>query len=304
MGPTAAGKTDLAIELANSYACELISVDSALVYKDMDIGTAKPDDDTLARAPHKLINFLDPAESYSAAEFRKDALHEMEAATQQGKTPILVGGTMLYFRALEQGLANMPDANQEVRKQLSDDGESLGWQAMHDRLRSIDPTSAERIHPNDPQRIQRALEVFEISGKTMTELHQAASAHALPYRVLKIALIPSDREWLRQRAEQRFDLMIEAGFIDEVKKLYDRDDLHENLPSIRCVGYRQAWDYLKGRVDYGVMREKAITATRQLAKRQLTWLRSEQKIITYDPLNPDISSIKARIDDFLSDKRG
>lgn len=304
MGPTASGKTDLAVDLVDKYPCELISVDSALVFKDMDIGTAKPDEDTLARAPHKLISFLDPSESYSAADFRRDALAEMKAATDAGKVPVLVGGTMLYFRALEQGLADMPNADPAIREKLTLEAETNGWQSLHDRLAQIDPESAARIHPNDPQRLQRALEVYEISGVSMTELHKRAAVNAFPYRLLKIALIPSNREWLRERAALRFDLMIEAGFIDEVKALYRRGDLHENLPAIRSVGYRQAWDYLAGKVDYEEMRNRAIIATRQLAKRQLTWLRSEKRISTHDPLNHDTSSILAEIDAFLSGNQG
>lgn len=304
MGPTASGKTDLAVDLVDKYPCELISVDSALVFKDMDIGTAKPDEDTLAHAPHKLISFLDPSESYSAADFRRDALAEMKAATDAGKVPVLVGGTMLYFRALEQGLADMPNADPAIREKLTLEAETNGWQSLHDRLAQIDPESAARIHPNDPQRLQRALEVYEISGVSMTELHKRAAVNAFPYRLLKIALIPSNREWLRERAALRFDLMIEAGFIDEVKALYRRGDLHENLPAIRSVGYRQAWDYLAGKVDYEEMRNRAIIATRQLAKRQLTWLRSEKRISTHDPLNHDTSSILAEIDAFLSGNQG
>lgn len=211
---------------------------------------------------------------------------------------------MLYFRALEQGLADMPNADPDIRKKLTLEAEANGWQPLHDRLAKIDPESAARIHPNDPQRLQRALEVYEISGVSMTELHKRASVNALPYRLLKIALIPSDREWLRERAALRFDLMIEAGFINEVKALYQRGDLHENLPAIRSVGYRQAWDYLKGEVDYEEMRNRAIIATRQLAKRQLTWLRSEREIRTHDPLNHDTSSILAEIDAFLSPNQG
>ncbi len=304
MGPTASGKTDLAVNLVDKYPCELISVDSALVFKGMDIGTAKPDEETLRRAPHKLISFLDPSESYSAADFRRDALAEMKTATEAGKVPVLVGGTMLYFRALEQGLADMPDANPEIRAKLTQEAEANGWQSLHDRLAQVDPESAARIHPNDPQRLQRALEVYEVSGVSMTELHKRAAVNAFPYRLLKIALIPSDREWLRKRAELRFDLMTEAGFIGEVKALYERGDLHENLPAIRSVGYRQAWDYLTGKVNYEEMRSRAIIATRQLAKRQLTWLRSEQGITTHDPLNNDTSSILAEIDAFLSAKQG
>ncbi|PID46851.1 MAG: tRNA (adenosine(37)-N6)-dimethylallyltransferase MiaA [Proteobacteria bacterium] len=303
MGPTASGKTDLAVSLASKYLCELISVDSALIYKDMDIGTAKPDKKTLEKAPHKLISFLDPSESYSAADFRRDALTEMQAATEAGKIPVLVGGTMLYFRALEYGLADMPDANPEVRKKLLQEATEHGWQYLHDRLADLDPESAKRIHPNDPQRLQRALEVYELTGCTMTELHRQASTDALPYCLLKIALIPSDREWLRERAALRFELMLKAGFIEEVNALYQRGDLDENLPSIRCVGYRQAWEYLEGRVDFGEMKFRAITATRQLAKRQLTWLRSEQRTQQYDPLKQDTSSIITDIGAFLSDKQ-
>ena len=302
MGPTASGKTDLAVELMDKYPCELISVDSALIYKDMDIGTAKPDEQTLKRAPHRLISFLDPAESYSAADFRRDALKEMKEVTDAGKIPILVGGTMLYYRALEFGLADMPQADPAIRERLLAEAEAQGWQALHDRLAKIDPVAAERIHPNDPQRLQRALEVYELTGITMTEHHEQAAKDALPYRLLKIALVPSDREWLRQRAALRFDLMIKAGFIEEVEKLYQRKDLHEKLPSIRCVGYRQAWEFLQGKSSFEEMKEKAIVATRQLAKRQLTWLRSEENLSTFDTLNYDQSLIEDEIDVFLAQK--
>lgn len=300
MGPTASGKTDLAIDLCEDYPFELIGVDSAQIYKGMDIGTAKPDEATLKRAPHRLISFLDPSESYSAAEFRRDALTEMQSITAAGKIPVLVGGTMLYFRALENGLADMPDADPTVRAALTEEAERHGWQALHDRLARIDPVAAARIHPNDPQRLQRALEVYELTGLTLTEHHNKAKADALNYRVLKLALIPSDREWLRQRAALRFELMLKAGFLDEVKALYERGDLHENLPAIRSVGYRQAWDYLAGNTDFNEMQNRAIVATRQLAKRQLTWLRSEKGISSFDTLRYDISLIKAKIDDFLS----
>ena len=300
MGPTASGKTDLAVELMDKYPCELISVDSALIYKGMDIGTAKPDEKTLERAPHRLISFLDPAESYSAADFRRDALKEMKEVTDAGKIPILVGGTMLYYRALEFGLADMPPADPEIRTALTKEAEEHGWQMLHDRLASIDTASAERIHPNDPQRLQRALEVYQLTGISMTEHHKKAAQDALPYRLLKIALVPSDREWLRQRAALRFDLMIKAGFMDEVEKLYQRDDLHNKLPSIRCVGYRQAWEFLEGQTDFNEMKNRAIVATRQLAKRQLTWLRSEDNLSVFDTLKYDISLIEAEIDAFLA----
>ena len=302
MGPTASGKTDLAVDLVDRFPCELISVDSALVFKDMDIGTAKPDAETLKRAPHRLISFLDPSQSYSAADFRRDALREMADITAQGKTPILVGGTMLYFRALQYGLSELPNADPGIREALTKQAESEGWAALHDRLKKIDPISASKIHPNDPQRLQRALEVYELTGISMSEHHKKAAENSLPYNILKIALIPSDREWLRQRAALRFSLMMEAGFLDEVKALYAREDLHENLPSIRSIGYRQAWSYLEGKISAEEMQERAIIATRQLAKRQLTWLRSEQDIVVHDCLNNNFSAIISKIDGFLSHK--
>lgn len=282
MGPTAAGKTNLAIECVEQFGCELISVDSALVYRDMNIGTAKPDAQELARAPHKLIDIIDPAESYSAANFREDALREIKATLSRGKTPVLVGGTMLYFKALQEGLSELPGADEGIRAQLEADAESFGWQNMHDRLAKIDPVSAQRIHPNDPQRIQRALEVYEISGKTLTEFWQSQSSQTLPYNLLKIAFFPEDRELLKQRISQRFHQMLELGFIEEVEALRSRGDLNLDMPSMRCVGYRQAWEYLDGLSTYEEMTEKAIIATRQLAKRQLTWLRKEKNANFYD----------------------
>ncbi len=286
MGPTAAGKTDLAIECVEQLGCELISVDSALVYRDMNIGTAKPDAQTLARAPHKLIDIIDPAESYSAANFREDALREIKSTLSRGKTPVLVGGTMLYYKALQEGLSELPAADEAIREQLEADAKSLGWQAMHDRLAKIDAVSAERIHPNDPQRIQRALEVYEISGKTLTDFWQHQTSQTLPYNVLKIAFFPEDREQLKQRIAQRFQQMLELGFIDEVEALRRRGDLNIELPSMRCVGYRQVWQYLDGLTNYQEMTEKGIIATRQLAKRQLTWLRKEKNCNFYD-INQD-----------------
>jgi len=287
MGPTAAGKTDLAIECVEQLGCELISVDSALVYREMNIGTAKPDVETLARAPHKLIDIIDPTQSYSAANFREDALTEIKATLSRGKTPVLVGGTMLYYKALQEGLSALPGANEIVRAQLEADAEKLGWQAMHDRLASIDPVSAQRIHPNDPQRIQRALEVFEISGKTLTDYWQQQSSQALPYNLIKIAFFPENRDLLKQRIAQRFYQMLELDFIEEVETLRARGDLNLDLPSMRCVGYRQAWEYLDGLMSYEEMSERAIIATRQLAKRQLTWLRKEKNCNFYD-INPAI----------------
>jgi len=284
MGPTASGKTGLAIELCERFPLEIISVDSALVYRDMDIGTAKPDTETLKRAPHRLIDIRDPSESYSAADFRNDALLEMESITSAGKVPLLVGGTMLYFRALEFGLSELPAADPEVRKSLEQQAEDIGWSGMHEILAQKDPQAAERIHPNDPQRIQRALEIIRISGKSMTQLQQESLGEALDYRLHKIIISPQPRSILHERIEQRFDLMIENGFIDEVKSLHVRPDLNADRPAMRAVGYRQAWEWLEGGCSFEQMREKAIAATRQLAKRQLTWLRRESTSIWYDLL--------------------
>ena len=275
MGPTATGKTDLAIACAEEFDMDIISVDSALVYRDMDIGSAKPDAATLLQAPHKLVDIIDPAESYSAGQFREDALREMEASTAAGKIPCLAGGTMLYFNTLQKGIANLPETDMVIRQQLLDEAEKNGIKSMHARLAQVDPESAQRLHPNDPQRVLRALEVFEISGKTLTAHWAEQSKHVMPYRTIKIALVPPDRVELRKRIEQRFDAMLVGGLIDEVKALYQRNDLSLDMSSMRAVGYRQVWLYLEGQYDYDTMREKAITATAQLAKRQMTWLRSE-----------------------------
>ena len=282
MGPTASGKTGLAVEMCKRYPLEIISVDSALVYRGMDIGTAKPDKETLEIAPHRLIDIRDPAESYSAAEFRDDALREMELITAAGKVPLLVGGTMLYFRALEHGLSELPAADPEVRKQLEQQAAEIGWSAMHEILQQKDPQAASRIHPNDPQRIQRALEVIRISGQSMSELHAKTSAYKLDYRLLKIIISPEPRSVLHERIERRFDLMIDAGFADEMKGLFARSDLDAAKPSMRAVGYRQAWEWLQGKSTFEQMREKTIFATRQLAKRQLTWLRQDSASVWYD----------------------
>lgn len=279
MGPTASGKTALAMELVQQFPCDIISVDSALVYRDMNVGTAKPSAQELAAAPHRLINICDPDESYSAARFREDALHEMGQITQQGRIPLLVGGTMLYFRALEQGLSQLPQADAAVRVRLSAQAEESGWQAMHDRLVVIDPVAAARIHPNDPQRIQRALEVYEISGKPMSELQQIRQKPVLPYSIIKLIQSPWPREILRDRIAQRFNLMLQQGFENEVRGLVKRYALTSDLPSMRSVGYRQMLMYLQGDYSYEEMREKGVTATRQLAKRQLTWLRKEQDAV-------------------------
>ncbi len=272
MGPTASGKTDLAMALTRALPCDIISVDSALIYRGMDIGTAKPSQAELAAAPHRLIDILDPAQSYSAADFRRDALREMADIAGRGRIPLLVGGTMLYFKALLEGLSPLPSADPEVRRQLEDEAARLGWQALHDELKRIDPVAGARIHPNDPQRLSRALEVYRISGKTLTELTQI-QGEALPYRVSQFAIAPEERGELHRRIELRFDLMLAGGFEQEVRQLYQRGDLTPDLPSIRCVGYRQMWDYLAGEVGYDEMRYRGIVATRQLAKRQMTWLR-------------------------------
>lgn len=297
MGPTAAGKTDLAIELTKVLPCELISVDSALVYRGMDIGTAKPSKEILAEFPHRLIDILDPAESYSAADFRRDALEAMAEITSRGKIPLLVGGTMLYYKALVEGLAQMPAADPEVRAQIEEEAERLGWQALHDQLSVIDPVSAARIHPNDPQRLSRALEVYRVSGQSMTELRLIQSAQSteaaasglqqLPYTVANLAIAPANRQELHERIKQRFTNMLEQGFIDEVVALRTRSDLHSGLPSIRAVGYRQVWDYLDGKLTQAEMQERGIIATRQLAKRQFTWLRSWADLHWLDSLDCD-----------------
>jgi tRNA dimethylallyltransferase len=297
MGPTAAGKTDLALDLARTLPCELISVDSALIYRGMDIGTAKPDRATLAEFPHRLIDIRDPAESYSAAEFRADALAAMAEITARGRIPLLVGGTMLYYKALLEGLADMPSADPEVRAELEARAARDGWEALHRELAALDPESAARIHPNDPQRLTRALEVYKVSGLTMTEHRQRQAAQNLagsaqgkahlPYNVAHLAIAPAQRQVLHERIAKRFQLMLEQGFIDEVEALHGRSDLHAGLPSIRSVGYRQAWDYLEGDLSRSEMEERGIIATRQLAKRQFTWLRSWADLHWLDSLACD-----------------
>ncbi|MEZ5452041.1 MAG: tRNA (adenosine(37)-N6)-dimethylallyltransferase MiaA [Thiothrix sp.] len=299
MGPTGTGKTDLAVELRKHFPIEIISVDSALVYKGMDIGSAKPDATTLAQAPHRLIDFLDPSQPYSAADFREDALREMADITARGRIPLLVGGTMLYFRALEYGLSQLPQADPAIRTRLEAEAAAQGWQALHDRLAQLDPAAAARIHPNDPQRLQRALEVHELTGKPMTELQQAAWHDACPYKLLKIALIPENRAWLHARLAQRFEQMLEQGVVEEVRKLFARGDLDTHQPAIRAVGYRQIWGYLINEMDYNQMRDRAIVATRQLAKRQMTWLRSEKDIIAYDPQELHLSSVINNVSTFI-----
>jgi tRNA dimethylallyltransferase len=281
MGPTASGKTTLAVELVKRYSMEIISVDSALVYRGMNIGTAKPGADLLAVAPHRLIDIRDPSAPYSAAEFREDALLEMAEITARGRIPLLVGGTFLYFRALQYGLSEMPAADPEIRASLEAEAQRDGWEALHARLAAVDPESAVRIKPTDPQRIQRALEVYVLSGQPMSSFHAQHAAADLPYRLLKLALIPADRSLLHDRIEARFRQMLADGLVEEVRNLFARGDLIAELPAMRAVGYRQAWRYLSGELEYDAMVEQAIIATRQYAKRQLTWLRGEPDLESF-----------------------
>ncbi len=277
MGPTGAGKTALAIELACRLPVGIISVDSGLVYRGMDIGTAKPSREVLAKTPHRLIDIRDPAEPYSAADFRRDALHEMQEITAEGRIPLLVGGTGLYFRALERGLAELPGADPALRARILAEAEAIGWTALHERLRRVDPFVAGRIHPHDAQRIQRALEVYEVGGRPMSEQLAGARQPPLGYRVIKLILAPEDRRALHEALRLRFHTMLEHGLLAEVDSLRARPELGPERPSMRLVGYRQVRQYLEGQFDRATMIERAVTATRQLAKRQLTWLRSERE---------------------------
>ena len=288
MGPTASGKTQLAIELVQRFPFEIISVDSAMIYRGMDIGTAKPDVATLQMAPHRLIDIRDPAEAYSAGQFRRDALHEIEAIFARGKIPLLVGGTMLYFRALQKGLSELPTANTSVRLALQEQADQIGWPALHEKLGSIDLVSAKRIHPNDVQRIQRALEVYEISGKTLTEWQQNDAVSSTKYQMINLIVAPNQRALLHQRIEQRFDEMLTKGFVKEVTQLFERGDLSLDNPAIRCVGYRQVWEHLLGNLSSEEMRDRAIFATRQFAKRQLTWLRNWTHAHCFDSENQNL----------------
>lgn len=282
MGPTAAGKTDTAIALHEQLGHELISVDSAMVYRGMDIGSAKPSATELARAPHRLIDLRDPTEPYSAADFRQDALNEMRQISAAGKVPLLVGGTMLYYKHLVEGVANMPAADPVIRERLAAQRQAEGLEALHQTLMDVDPISAQRIHPNDPQRLMRALEVYYASGRPMSELWKEQQPETFPWRVLSIALSPSDRSVLHARIEKRFTAMLSEGLIDEVAALKKRDDLHIDLPAMKSVGYRQVWEYLDGEYDYAALKERGVIATRQLAKRQLTWLRSWSNLAWID----------------------
>ncbi|WP_137940032.1 tRNA (adenosine(37)-N6)-dimethylallyltransferase MiaA [Chitinivorax sp. B] len=289
MGPTASGKTGAAVELFQSLPVELISVDSALVFRDMDIGTAKPDAETLARAPHHLIDLISPLEAYSAAQFRADALQLMAEITARGKVPLLVGGTMLYFKALESGLSDLPEADPAIRVELDAEAAEQGWPAMHAKLAEVDPITAARLQPGDSQRVQRALEIWRLTGEPMSTHLARQTSEPLPYQLTKLALIPSDRAVLHQRIADRFDQMLDQNFLGEMRRLQATyPGLHLDLPSMRCVGYRQAWEHLAGETNYATFRDKGIFATRQLAKRQMTWLRAMSDTIVLDCLVPDL----------------
>jgi len=290
MGPTASGKTGVAVELLQTLPVELISVDSALVYRDMNIGTAKPDADTLKIAPHHLIDIINPTESYSAATFRNDALRLMADITARGKIPLLVGGTMLYFRALQNGLSDLPVADPAVRAELDSMIAECGITKLHEQLANVDAETAARLAPNDTQRIQRAMEVYLLTGTPMSELLKKKSDNMLPYRVTNIALIPSDRAVLHQRIATRFEQMMEQGLVAEVRGLREKYELHPDLPAMRCVGYRQAWQFLDGEINQAQLVATGLAATRQLAKRQLTWLRSTPDKIELDCLSKNLTA--------------
>jgi tRNA dimethylallyltransferase len=286
MGPTASGKTKLAMEISSRLPCELISVDSAMIYRCMNVGTAKPNPELLAKVPHHLIDIIDPTQSYSAAQFRQDALALMQDISARGKIPLLVGGTMLYFKALKSGLSDLPEANPQTRAVIDAMAKESGWPTLHRELARLDPATATRIEPNDAQRIQRALEIYYLSGKPMSELIRDNPGSELPYRLIRIALIPSDRAILHRHIAQRFDAILEAGLVEEVRDLRHRYSLKPNMPAMRCVGYRQAWQYIEKEYDSKTLRDKGIAATRQLAKRQLTWLRSMNGVREFDSLIP------------------
>lgn len=296
MGPTASGKTGAAVDLVSKLPVEIISVDSALVFKNMNIGTAKPNAAMLKKAPHHLIDIIEPTNAYSAANFRTDALRLMVDITAHGKIPLLVGGTMLYFKALQEGLSGLPEANPEVRARLDTRAAFIGWPAMHEKLALVDPITASRLKPNDTQRIQRALEVFELTGEAMSTLYARQTSEVLPYNLLKIALVPSDRKVLHERIAIRFEEMLKDGFVEEVKALIaNYPSLTPESTSMRCVGYRQALEHLAGEYDVAELRDRGIFATRQLAKRQLTWLRGMSRgmgdTIELDCLNPQLNEL-------------
>ena len=289
MGPTASGKTAVATAIAGKLPCEIISVDSAQIYRDMDIGTAKPGPELLARVPHHLIDIIEPHESYSAARFRDDALIAMREITERGNIPLLVGGTMLYFQALIEGLNELPEADPTIRLVIDSMADESGWPALHGKLARVDPETAARLEPNDAQRIQRALEIYYITNKPMSELLKKPKYVYFPYSAVKIALVPSEREELHNRIARRFEDMLELGLITELRKLREQYALELTMPSMRCVGYRQVWEYLDGECGLAALREKGVAATRQLAKRQLTWLRSMKDVTEFDCLAEDVA---------------
>jgi len=287
MGPTAGGKTPLALALAREFPFEIVSVDSAQVYRGMDVGTAKPTHAERAAVPHHLVDIIDPTETYSAARFRSDALRLMSEITSRGKVPLLVGGTMLYFKALREGLSELPDADEGVRAEIDAEAAARGWPVMHAELASIDPQTAARLKATDAQRIQRALEVYRVGGVPMSQL-LGRKKSALPFRLVEFALVPSDRAALHRRIEARFEAMLEGGLIDELEALRKRYALRPGLPSMRCVGYRQVWQHLEGELDRNELRDLGIFATRQLAKRQLTWIRRMKQLRSFDCLTEDV----------------
>ena len=291
MGPTASGKTATALRLAEVLPVEIVSVDSAQVYRGMDIGTAKPDAATLAHVPHHLVDIVEPHERYSAARFRDDALTVMREITERGRMPLLVGGTMLYYKALLEGLSELPEADPMVRLVIDTLATEQGWPAVHAKLAEVDPATAARLAPTDAQRIQRALEIYHLTGKPMSALIEKPRYVYFPYRAIRIALVPTDRAVLHARIARRFDAMLAAGLVDEVRRLKEDYGLDPDLPSMRCVGYRQSWQYLAGRLDREGLRAQGIAATRQLAKRQLTWLRAMENVTTFDCLLPDVDAL-------------
>ena len=298
MGPTASGKTASALEVARHIPCEIISMDSALVYRGMDVGTAKPSAEELSTVPHHLIDIIDPAQAYSVAQFRDDAIRLVAEISARGKLPLLVGGTMMYLKGLTAGLNDLPQANPAIRATLDEEAVKIGWPAMHEKLAKLDPITAARLKPNDAQRIQRALEIITLTGHPMSQLLERHPQNLLPFDLIKIALEPSDRHVLHQRIAIRFDAMLKNdALVEEVNTLRARGDLHLGLPAMRCVGYRQTWEYLDGAFDRKTLREKGIAATRQLAKRQLTWLRAMPERNTVDCLAPDAPDIVRRLID-------
>ena len=291
MGPTASGKTSLAVELVKYLPLEIVSVDSAMVYRGMDIGTAKPTREVLEIAPHRLIDICDPTESYSAGRFRRDAMTAIEEIRENNRIPILVGGTGLYFRSLEQGFSDLPSTDPALRTRLTQMMRERGSPALHAELSRVDPVSAERLHPNDSQRIQRALEVYEITKTPLSVFIAEGRLGALPHKVIKLALAPSDRRIIRERTRQRFIRMLDNGLVDEVRGFFEQENMHEGLTSMRMVGYRQVWSYLADCLSYSEMQERAVIATRQLAKRQFTWLRAEDNTTWFDSSRPDIAQV-------------